>query len=160
MSTKNDLFDIDQYFAIRFQQEKKYRPSAVQIDLTNHCNANCLFCFQGKHIGNEKDLPLEIIEKTLIDIKNMGGFRIGFDGGEPYCRQDFSEILKIASELGYSISIVTNGTLLTDKDIELLKKISLSKISVSIHSYQKDKYSKIMGLPEKSLDTVIDNIKN
>lgn len=132
----------------------------VEFDVTNRCNANCIFCFQGEHKKPQIELSTVEIKAILNDLRNMGVYSIGFSGGEPFCRDDFLDILQYARDLHFRISIITNAMLIDRKIIEKLNEISIERITISFHSIIPNNYSFLFGIKDKSnYDKVIDNIK-
>jgi MoaA/NifB/PqqE/SkfB family radical SAM enzyme len=71
------------------------------------------------------------ISLALKKILEFGVKRVIISGGEPLLRDDFNEILSYAHSLQLKIEIVTNGTLITDANINLLKQFA-SEISISL----------------------------
>src|SRR3989338_724341 len=72
-------------------------PSYVIFFVTARCNASCKMCFyrdniqKGNYAGNE--LTLEEYEKISKKIRLIN--ILGISGGEPFLRDDLSEIIKI-----------------------------------------------------------------
>ena len=54
--------------------------------------------------------------------------------GEPLLHPALSELLAIASEMGFRVCLTTNGTLLGEREEVLLASPALHKVSVSLHS--------------------------
>lgn len=149
--------DIEEYL-FRRHRDKLYLQS-IQLDLTNVCNANCMFCLQGSHTCSDNELTFDEICKILKDARELHAFNVGFDGGEAFARSDFHKILKYASDLGYSISIATNGQLLSEDDILLIKNCSVSKVSVSFHSIDKKTYNQLFGVKGNEYEIALKNIE-
>lgn len=87
------------------QYEKSSYPELVDLKITDWCDKDCLFCYQGssregKH-GNTKTIK-SIIKK----MDDAGVFEIAFGGGEPTAHPNFIEILEYTRSLG----IVPNAT--------------------------------------------------
>ena len=147
---------------VEYIQTKKrnnpFRLQNVQIDLTNLCNANCPFCLQGTHNSNIGCLSTQKIKEVLLDDKKLGAFSVGFDGGEICLREDASEIISYASSLGFNISITTNGHLLTDQIINAILRGTVSRVTVSFHSADKDIYNILFGVTGDEFDKAIQNI--
>lgn len=153
----NHKLDIEEYL-FQLHAGKLYMQS-LQLDITNTCNCKCPFCLQGDHKQSENELTFEEISKILHDAKKLQVFNVGFDGGEPFARKDFHRILKLASDLGFSISIASNAHLIDEEDVELLKTYSLSKISISFHSIERNIYNKMFGISGNEYDLALKNIQ-
>ena len=103
----------------------------VWIDVTNQCNFRCRYCFTNK---NQKHLTIKegkkIIYQLLTEAKknNCKLLLIKFSGGEPLLElETIIALKKYATNLLHIFNIpiqvvlITNGSLLTDKTVSLLK---------------------------------------
>ena len=70
---------------------------------------------------------------------------VRFSGGEPMMRQDIYELIRVATELGFNVSMQSNILLLDRKKIKKLIDNGLKKISVSIDGIDDD-YSNYRGV--------------
>ena len=75
---------------------------------------------------------------------NFGVRHIGFTGGEVFLRQDALPIMKRASDLGMSTSVVTNGSLLTEEVIRQLADCQVFTL-LSIDGARKQTHERIRG---------------
>lgn len=107
----------------------------VNYHITNRCNYHCSYCF-GKFDG-QKDPSLADAQKIIRNIadyftqNNIKDGRINFAGGEPTLYEHLDELIDYASSLGLSVSIVTNGSLLTPERIRSWQgKVSCIGISI------------------------------
>lgn len=106
----------------------------VQWHLTDQCNLNCRYCHQNPVVPQmtfpEVRAAIDNVRDALqcwateYNLKISPG--IHFTGGEPLLRRDFFDILQYAREGGFSLSLTSNGTLITD---ELARRISESPVS-------------------------------
>jgi MoaA/NifB/PqqE/SkfB family radical SAM enzyme len=53
--------------------------------------------------------------RLLVDLKKAGTQRLGLTGGEPLVRKDIDRVVAMARELGFFLSLNTNGDLVPDK---------------------------------------------
>lgn len=124
---------------------KDHKIRSITINVTQICNLHCTYCAAGGD-GSFGDPVQKIsIEKTLPQIQffinklpEHSEFRMTFLGGEPLLYPEGIElIVNYAKELAQQKKIqlqfvvVTNGTLLNDKNIALLKKMK-ANITISI----------------------------
>lgn len=84
-------------------------PARVYFELTRRCNLSCKTCFNESHIPLDNELTTAEIMNILDQLDKLGTFEIRFTGGEPTEHPDFREIVKYARELGFYISLGTNG---------------------------------------------------
>lgn len=104
----------------------------VTIIITEKCNLNCAHCYikAGKNI--DKEIGFDEVKNALEQLYYMGVVEIEFSGGEPFCREDFLDILDLANDMGFALKIVTNGTLLDEMKVKNLAKLSMRSIQVSL----------------------------
>ena len=111
-------------------------PSNIQLGITNRCNFNCIWCYrQDIKKPNEVDMSKEQVMNILKQIKHMKTINFT-DYGETllYPMDDLIDIINYASTKCDNVTIATNGSLLTDKNIKLLGDSNLSVLAVSIDS--------------------------
>lgn len=99
--------------------------------LTTRCNYNCKFCFST--VLDEEVRDLNIAKQTLEKLKIRSIEKINFVGGEPLLHPLIFEIVKLAKDTGFVVSIVTNGSLLNREVIRKLKP-DTDWIGISIDS--------------------------
>lgn len=63
---------------------------------------------------------MDLAERTLFHLKRLGIEKINFVGGEPLCNRLIYDIVRLSKEMGFVVSIVSNGSLLNEKSIARL----------------------------------------
>jgi len=83
--------------------------------VTFRCNATCEFCniWQGKE--QAEPAASEVEPEALGAIRKLGVKYLNITGGEPFLREDLPQILKHAKDLGFFISLTTNGLLYRER---------------------------------------------
>ena len=142
--------------------------------LTDLCNFNCSYCVEKniqKHTGK---ISQELIKKSInfiksdIETNSIKFSRITLFGGEPLLAlHNYTEELidlnkwLLLNNIKKEFYIVTNGSLLTPKKIELLSQISLNKIRITIDGLTENHNS---NRPFKggagSFDIIMKNLEN
>lgn len=90
--------------------------------------------------------PAEIA--TIAGIAGeLGAGRVKVTGGEPLLREDIVQVVRLLSERKSieEISMVTNGTLLTQQLARSLKRSGLARINVNIPSVSSETYENLTG---------------
>jgi len=95
-----------------------YGVKSVNWHLTTVCNYKCKFCFSQKL--DEEVTSLKTAEEILRHIWKMGIEKINLAGGEPLLHPLIFEIIKLAKEMGFVVSIVSNGSCLNSGIIRKL----------------------------------------
>lgn len=111
------------------------KPNVINFHFIDYCNYSCKYCFVKKE---SKMLSLEKVKLIINNIKryfekNHLEGRINLVGGEIFLCPYLQEIIDYIYSLNIKISIVTNGSLLTEQFI-LLNKEKLDTIGISIDS--------------------------
>jgi|GEM_PF-2030975 len=129
-------------------------------DVSNPCNYRCNYCRNDWSTeSNIKHSELKDIKKIIDKIVERGFKTISYTGGEFFLIPFWKDILMYASEKGLSNQVITNASLIEEKDIEFLER-HLKRISVSFHSADKKQYNKIMGITDSGLfNKVLKNLK-
>jgi len=109
-------------------------PFEVQINPTNKCNLNCIFC-RPKGYDNIKETGLSA-EKWVNIIEEAGKLGVKYCdilGGEPFVEpKKVIHIMEAIKKQGMSGITVTNGTLLTEDIIKKLIEIGWDDLIFSI----------------------------
>lgn len=145
---------IKEFNALEYFKRKAFERKnlfSIEIDITEKCNADCIFCFQGNHENNKSQLSFETYSKLINDLKEMGLYYIGFSGGEPFLNKEFLKMLSYAKEKGFRVSFITNGQIMNENDIEYFSKIGVDRVTVSFHSLNIDNYLHHFGIKDKNL---------
>jgi len=111
------------------------------IIVTYRCNARCNMCEVWKHPTRpSEEIGLDVIKK----LPRM--FFANITGGEPFVRQDLSEIVEILRKKARRIVISTNGYF-TERIITLCRRFPDIGIRISIEGLQKAN-DRIRGIPD------------
>lgn len=127
-------------------------PPSVEIDLTNVCNQDCIYCNSvcfrkdSKNKTNISDYRDLISKLSHFNNDNGGKVKtITFTGGgEPTLFPHYEELIKYAIIKGFLVSLITNGTnldKLLNVDVNTLRKISW--IGVDVDAGKEELYNKI-----------------
>ena len=180
-STSKAIYHTDRIKLL--QQKKQIVPTEIQIDPEAFCNDNCRFCSYRKDDGynNEMlklingkpskdnkpigqptidsripdnvllDLPRQMVEAGIPAIEITGG-------GEPFLHPKITELLRLLGESKRDIGIVTNGSLLNDERIDLIKKYA-TWIRISMDSSNEVTHRQIHGTPNLDFNRRLGNIR-
>jgi wyosine [tRNA(Phe)-imidazoG37] synthetase (radical SAM superfamily) len=91
-------------------------PPTIEIDLTNECNQNCVYCCSHefrRRVKNEASLAdyTALIQEIYVMYELLRLPTLIFvGGGEPTLSPYFVPVLSRALELGFYCSVITNGT--------------------------------------------------
>jgi MoaA/NifB/PqqE/SkfB family radical SAM enzyme len=105
----------------------------IQIEISTHCNAACIYCPHTiyRHHWRNHYLPMEAFRNLEPALRNAK--LIYLQGwGEPLTHPRFFEMLKLAKATGRKVGTTTNGTLLDDQKAEKLVTAHLDVIGFSL----------------------------
>lgn len=100
--------------------------------VTRRCNYSCAHCSTASYPGVRDETDGMQIERDLDEIVARGIRRVLISGGEPLVSPTILELIGQATARGLRTSISTNGSLLTEEFVRLLKMAGLSKITLSL----------------------------
>ncbi|HEX4454155.1 MAG TPA: radical SAM/SPASM domain-containing protein [Kofleriaceae bacterium] len=124
----------------------------LQIEPTTRCNFTCGFCC-GRSM-TQSDLDFAQFERTLAQFRSLRHVELQGEG-EPLMHPRFFDMLAATRARGIVVSMITNGSLLTDDNVAQLVAGGIEKISISIESADPDRFRAIRG---GKLDKVIAGI--
>ena len=106
----------------------------LYFETTRNCNLNCKYCSTGSNTNtNHIEIPKSKIVKRIFEPAwELGTNQIEFSGGEFLTRKDAFELLDIANKIGFKISIVSNGTILSEKILSKLSNLLGDNILISL----------------------------
>ncbi len=107
----------------------------VYIEPTNKCNFSCEMCFRNSWFDEKiLDMPYEVFEKALDGIP-LNVETILFGGmGEPMVHPRIFDMIVACKKKGYSVEMITNGSLLNDRALLKLLDGQLDKLWISLDS--------------------------
>lgn len=133
-----------------------------QFELTSRCNEKCRHCYlPGGRETHDMDASLAI--DILDQLAEHGTLGVTFSGGECLLHKDFIKILQHARKRDFTISILSNVTLLNDEIIAALKEANINQLQASVYSMDPDEHDWVTQVPGSlkktlaSLETLIAN---
>ena len=110
-------------------------PRWLLAELTYACPLQCPYCSNPLDYANYKnELATDDWLRVLTQARQMGAVQLGFSGGEPLLRNDLTELVAHAKDLGYYSNLITSGYGLTEEKITQLKNAGLDHIQVSMQA--------------------------
>lgn len=111
----------------------KFRKPVVVWNITRTCNLHCIHCYSSSE--NKKyagELTTDEAKKVIDNLTQFKVPSILFSGGEPLVRPDIFELAKYAKAKGLSITLSTNGTLITKEIAQKIKDIGFAYVGISL----------------------------
>lgn len=148
-------------FALSYPIRKlrvNYFPFFIWIEPTNHCNFKCMTCPQGRGYTSEKGyIQIETYKKVIEELRVFSPMMISLHlGGEPLLHKDLPEMIRLAKEKGFEVTIASNAGLLTKEKSKELIEAGLDGITVNFTSSRENFEKSYKGAP---WDKVLENMK-
>ena len=109
-------------------------PVRVIMQLTYNCNFRCVHCYQtplkqecSNYVTANEWKPF------LKELRERGCMFLAFTGGELFSYPDFCTLYEFAYDLGYKITLTTNGSLINDVHMELFKKYKPEAVFITLY---------------------------
>ena len=165
--------DVDEKQSLRYNMlRQRYNTSTLTLTIvpTADCNFRCSYCYEKKSI-QELDMSEHVQERLVGFVRQQASvistLSITWYGGEPMLALDTIESLtgkfkKICEEFNvrFYAAIVTNGYLLTEENIKILKLLDIRSIQITLDG-PPEVHNKRRHLADGSptFDRIIENLK-
>ena len=125
-------------------------PGTCHFAVTSICNARCEFCnfaVDRMPAGSRHSVTLDDANRATEILSRNGVQFLIFTGGEPLAHRDFIAMVRHASGLGITTTLVTNGSLLTPDRIGALAMRGLRRCTSRSMPLRRKRTSAIAGCP-------------
>lgn len=131
-------------------------PLFVIWEITGLCNLQCDHCLSSAGDPLQNELSTKEAMELLDYLEEMKVFSLTFSGGEPLMRSDIYDLIDYASEKRFSIDLLTNGALITEKVLNRLEDSNIFNVQVSIDGIGEthDKFRGLNGTFERALNAI------
>lgn len=136
--------------------------TSLHIEVTGKCNEKCIHCYI-PHDLKLRNIDSDLFYEILKQAKDLNVLHVTLSGGEPMLHKDFCGFLKKCREYNFSVSVLTNLTLLDDIVFEEMRKNKLLSVQVSLYSMQSDIHNgitKMNGSLDKTKKAILKLLEN
>src|SRR5579884_2025901 len=128
----------------------------MHLELTYRCNFRCVHCYNATHTGAETEMSTLQWQSALAQLAELGCHTVTFTGGEVFVRKDALELMQTACDLGFSILINTNGSLINEAMMQKLEPIRpfVQMAEVSFYGATSDIHDKLARRPGAYINTL------
>lgn len=127
------------------------RPLLAVFQVNLRCNSSCGYCNLPLNAGRY-EMSREEIQAVFVNLYQEGLRVVFVQGGEPLLRRDLTAVLGDLHEIGFHLTVITNGTRLTSALVSRLDDLEVS-LSISLDTLDRAKYERIRGADQ--LDAVL-----
>jgi len=124
---------------------RRPRPGEHELRLvfwetTAGCNLECVHCrrLDVAHEMMRSDLTTEEAFLLVDQIAEVGNPILVLSGGEPLIRPDILDIARHGRQRGLTVSLATNGTLVTSKLARAIQAAGIARVAVSLDGARAD----------------------
>lgn len=143
-------------------------PFAISFELSNNCNANCVFCrtVNGKiYNQNPHDsrpiaigtMPYELATQVIDEAGKYLLMAIFYVNGEPLIYKRLFELIEYATKNNVASMIATNGILLTEQACDKLISSGIDFVKIAISGFSQDAYQRQVRFG--SIEKIKDNLR-
>jgi radical SAM protein with 4Fe4S-binding SPASM domain len=123
------------------------RPFHLVLELTNLCNANCVFCPYSQQTRPHERMSEAVFRKAVADYIAMGGGSVDLTPtvGDPLIHPKFVEWVRYLRSHRQidRITLATNGILLDKHGVEEILDSGISRLNISLAGFDRQMYRRI-----------------
>jgi len=120
-------------------------PLMVVWNFTQACNFKCRHCYQDAHKALDDELNFEEKIGVVDTLARLDVPMLAFSGGEPLMGRHFWDVARHAGEVGFHMSVATNGSLCTPENVERLVDCKIGYTEISLDSIDPAKHDDFRG---------------
>jgi len=123
------------------------RRPVVVWNITRTCNLRCIHCYSDSEPRAYADELTTAEAKAVLD--DLAAFHVPavlFSGGEPLMRPDLFELAEYARAKGLHVVLSTNGTLITERVADRIRRIGLAYVGISLDSAVPEVHDRFRGV--------------
>lgn len=126
-------------------------PITANFELTPTCNLHCDMCFiRMEHSAVQAMGGVRTLEEwldTARQLKEMGTLFILLTGGEPMLYPHFKELYIALREMGFILTINTNGTLIDEEIARMFQRLKPRRVNVTLYGASNGTYQQLCRSP-------------
>lgn len=130
-------------------------PSDIICNVTLRCRTSCFYCYADRKGNEDKQMPIELLEKIMEEAKEIGVYRFQLMGGEVLLYKDWERALRKLAECGFQPHLSTKMPL-TEKHIAVFKELNFAcPIQISLDTLIKGHLYDILNVKDPYYDQII-----
>jgi radical SAM protein with 4Fe4S-binding SPASM domain len=120
-------------------------PLKVEIELTKRCNLRCVHCYAATAVA-QPEVETRRWLQVVDELAELGCLGVVLTGGEITLRSDFLEVARRVRERRMALSVLTNGTPVSDEQLDELARLKAG-VGVSIYGATAATHDLVTGVP-------------
>lgn len=145
---------------------EKMQLSHIAFETTDACNLDCVYCYNIWKTDRVRRESFNSYKHAIAALKQAFAQadirQVAFTGGEPFLSERFSEVILFCRMEGKQVTVISNGTMGTDKAYRELLKLGVGLFEFPVHSFDAsthDRMTRLKGSWEKSVGSIRGIIK-
>ncbi|MCB2186170.1 MAG: radical SAM protein [Deltaproteobacteria bacterium] len=132
-------------------------PRVLMLEVTNHCNLACRFCYNRQARRERGYLSLDLARIALDQARDLGVGELAlYSTGEPLLHPELDRLTALGKERGFYTYLTTNGLALTLDLGRRLAEAGLDSLKLSLDAGDREAYRRIKG--RDAFDQVLANL--
>ena len=127
-------------------------PISGTFELSPLCNMDCRMCYVKMTKSQQEGISRLRTNEEWIELakqaRDEGLLFLLLTGGEPFLVGNFKELYIKLHEMGFCISINTNGTMIDEEVIEWLRKYPPMRINMTLYGASDETYNRLCRNPK------------
>lgn len=139
------------------------RLKKLNLEISNPCNEHCVHCYRVCESTKKGFLSLCDVERIFHEIAPIRNDKLNvlLTGGEVLLNRNWREILIFTLSQKSTVTLFTNGSLMTENDVDFLAKfnnnLDFKGVQISLYSLRPEIHDSVTGLKgscEKSFKAI------
>ena len=131
--------------------DRRRIPFSGTFELSPVCNFSCRMCYVRKTAEEVRKSPRPILtledwRRIAREARDAGMLHLLLTGGEPLLWPDFWTLYEELIDMGFLISINTNGSLIDERAIARFRQRPPQRINVTLYGAGDESYRKLCGV--------------
>lgn len=115
------------------------RPISATMEIIGQCNFRCQHCYISE-VERQSQLSFDQAKKYVDFLSENGGMYLTITGGDPLLHPNFEEIYAYAYRKGLVITLLTNGSLLSERIADFLSTYPPRRIEITLYGFSEETY--------------------
>ena len=134
------------------------KPFKLTVCITQTCSMNCKLCYADCGSAERPELTTGQWKGFIDELVREGFLHVFFEGGEPFHRPDFEDILAYVDRRLY-VAVRTHATLIDEPRARRLKGLGVGRIYVDLFAALPEVQDELTGQPG-SFEAALDGIRH
>jgi radical SAM protein with 4Fe4S-binding SPASM domain len=115
-----------------------YAPTDCVWELTLACTMRCIHCGSGAGASRKNELTVEECLPVADELIALGCRHLSFIGGEVFLYDGWEKIARRLTDGGVTVNIITNASLMGDKQIARIREAGLVNVGISVDGMEQN----------------------